>query len=820
MASADGSVIIDTKIDTSSITKIGPEIQKQFKDLAQRAKQLSREINSALKAVEADGMVEEINGAFDEIEREVENVGEPIQEELDSIDASDLDEEISEPIEKGFEDAEQSSSKHSKEIQEDLDNIGAESQNTGGILGGSLAQGFMKVAKAIAGAAIVKELIDIGKQAIEIASDLQEVQNVVDVTFTTMSDQVNNFAKSAATSAGLSERMAKQYVGTFGAMATSFGFAEAEAFEMSTALTQLSGDLASFYNISQDEAMGKLKGIFTGETEALKELGVVMTQTELDAYAMEKGFGKTTSAMTEQEKVTLRYQFVMDRLSAASGDFVRTQDSWANQTKVLALQWEEFMGVLGEILITAILPVVQAVNENMVPALSGLAELFEFLMKILEPVFVIITDLVLPALGLLGEGLSWIFKPANDAIDSLEGTADAAEDVADSTHEAIDEFRRYNRKQFELARYTKDAIQAQDALSGSIVNVGDGAKTAEESAGYYITAMRHLYETDMGGHLTGLAFGFDMISFAATQAAAATEVYANVAQQELTKETVFRLNELVQAYETAHTAAVESINSQIGLFDVLATKSEMTAGQIVENWGAQSDAFLNYADNIQTAIDMGLNEELVAQLSDGSEQSMLILDELVNSTTTTVDEINAAYEGLKESKDVAGDAMLLLNDEIKTQMDELINIVTEKCEVIPNSFSKAVEAAQWYIDTLTGKTVYIDVVARTLFGGNNPNNFGGNSWLPVPELATGAVIPPNAPFVAILGDQKHGTNIEAPLDTMRKAFAEEASKIGGGSVDVVVTFDGDLAQLGRLLNPVIRVEEQRRGDNLAKVVTE
>lgn len=155
MANADGSVIIDTKIDTSSITKIGPEIQKQFKDLAQRAKQLSREINSALKAVEADGMVEEINGAFDEIEREVENVGEPIQEELDSIDASNLDEEISEPIKEGFEEAEQSSSKRSKEIQEDLEDIGAESQNTGGILGGSLAQGFMKVAKAIAGAAIV-----------------------------------------------------------------------------------------------------------------------------------------------------------------------------------------------------------------------------------------------------------------------------------------------------------------------------------------------------------------------------------------------------------------------------------------------------------------------------------------------------------------------------------------------------------------------------------------------------------------------------------------------------------------------------------------
>lgn len=818
MANSDGSVIIDTKIDTSNITKIGPEIQKQFKDLSARAKELSREINRALDSVEADGVVDEINGAMDEVEAKLDGATDGLQEDIDNIDASGLEEGIAEPIEEGFREAEQASDTHATKIKDDIDGIGNEAQNAGGILGSSLAGGFMKVAKAIAGAAITKKLIDIGIQAIEIASDLQEVQNVVDVTFTTMSDQVNNFAKSAATSAGLSERMAKQYVGTFGAMATSFGFAEAEAFEMSTALTQLSGDLASFYNVSQDEAMGKLKGIFTGETEALKELGVVMSQTELDAYALENGFGKTTSAMTEQEKVTLRYQFVMDRLSAASGDFVRTQDSWANQTKVLALQWEEFMGVLGEILITAILPVVQAVNENMVPALSGLAELFEFLMKILEPVFAIITDLVLPALGLLGEGLSWIFKPANDAIDSLEGTADAAEDVADSTHEAIRELGQYRIKHYMLARNTKKAIETQETLSGSIVNVGDGAKTAAESAGYYITAMRHLYETGTGGHLTGLAFGFDMISFAARQAASATEVYSTVAHQELTKETVFRLNEIVQAYEAAHAAAVDSINSQIGLFDVLAEKSDMTASQIVENWGAQRDAFLNYADNIQKAIDMGLNEELVRQLSDGSEESMLILDELVNSTTTTVDEINAAYEGLKESKDVAGDAMLLLNDEIKKQMDELIKIVTEKCGEIPDNFADAIAAAQGYIDSLTGKTVYVDLVTRFQNGEVNPNNFGGNSWLPVPELATGAVIPPNAPFMAILGDQKHGTNIEAPLDTMRKAFAEEASKIGGGSVDVVVTFDGDLAQLGRLLNPVIRVEEQRRGDNLAKVV--
>lgn len=132
-----------------------------------------------------------------------------------------------------------------------------------------------------------------------------------------MTAQVDEFAKSAAQSFGLSETMAKRYTGTFGAMAKAFGFTEKQAYEMGTTLTGLAGDVASFYNLSQDEAYTKIKSVFTGETESLKDLGVVMTQTALDSYAMANGFGKTTSKMTEAEKVALRYAFVQDQLLAA-----------------------------------------------------------------------------------------------------------------------------------------------------------------------------------------------------------------------------------------------------------------------------------------------------------------------------------------------------------------------------------------------------------------------------------------------------------------------------------------------------------------------
>ena len=202
----------------------------------------------------------------------------------------------------------------------------------------SLGSAVKKIGLLIGGAFAVGKLVQFGKECIELGSDLAEVQNVVDVTFTTMSDKVNEFAKNAMVSAGLSETMAKRYVGTFGAMSKSFGFSESQAYDMSTALTQLTGDVASFYNISQDLAYIKLKSVFTGETETLKDLGVVMTQTALDQYALANGYGKTTSAMTEQEKVALRLAFVQKQLSAASGDFIRTSDSWANQVRVMQLQ--------------------------------------------------------------------------------------------------------------------------------------------------------------------------------------------------------------------------------------------------------------------------------------------------------------------------------------------------------------------------------------------------------------------------------------------------------------------------------------------------
>ena len=283
-----------------------------------------------------------------------------------------------------------------------------------------------KAGAALAGAFAVSKIVDFGKKCLELGSDLAEVQNVVDVTFPNMTAQVDEFAKSAAQSFGLSETMAKRYTGTFGAMAKAFGFTEKQAYEMGTTLTGLAGDVASFYNLSQDEAYTKIKSVFTGETESLKDLGVVMTQTALDSYAMANGFGKTTSKMTEAEKVALRYAFVQDQLLAAQGDFARTSGSWANQVRILQLQFDSLKASIGQGLINLFTPIIKTVN-TLIGKLATLANAFKSFTEL-------ITGQKSSGSSTVASPVSDLANTAGDAEDGLENASGAADDLSKSTN--------------------------------------------------------------------------------------------------------------------------------------------------------------------------------------------------------------------------------------------------------------------------------------------------------------------------------------------------------------------------------------------------
>lgn len=347
-----------------------------------------------------------------------------------------------------------------------------------------LGSAVKKIGLLIGGAFAVGKLAQFGKECVELGSDLAEVQNVVDVTFTTMSDKVNEFAKNAMTSAGLSETMAKRYVGTFGAMSKSFGFSEAQAYDMSTALTQLTGDVASFYNISQDLAYIKLKSVFTGETETLKDLGVVMTQSALDQYALANGYGKTTSAMTEQEKVALRLAFVQKQLSAASGDFVRTSGSWANQVRVMQLQLQSLKATVGQGLINLFTPVLKVIN-ILLGKLATLANAFKSFTELITG------KKSSGQTGASGAGLVGTDAMADtadqygNAADNAEKLADATNDTADATKKATKAAKGYLSPLDEINNYSTDkSVDLSSKVPGTTGGLADQMKDTVQNVDY------------------------------------------------------------------------------------------------------------------------------------------------------------------------------------------------------------------------------------------------------------------------------------------------------------------------------------------------
>ena len=190
--------------------------------------------------------------------------------------------------------------------------------------------------------------------AVKMASDLSEVQNVVDTTFKESSNTINEFAKNAAEKFGLSELSAKQFTGTMGAMLKSMGLGNQEVTDMSMALAGLAGDMASFYNLDPTEAFEKLRSGISGETEPLKQLGINMSVVNLEAFALSKGITKSYDSMTQAEQATLRYQYIMSTTADAQGDYAKTADSTANKTRTTMLQFQSLAAEIGQMLIPAV----------------------------------------------------------------------------------------------------------------------------------------------------------------------------------------------------------------------------------------------------------------------------------------------------------------------------------------------------------------------------------------------------------------------------------------------------------------------------------
>jgi len=299
---ADGKIIIETGIDTSGIDKGTKSLKSQAASLAAEYRKAGMDQSEAMKK------------AWSEIDR--------------------------------------ASSSGSKKLKDDLDDVGKHSDNLSGKLssmGSIAAKGLTIAASAVAAAGAA--MAAAGGYAIKMASDLSEVQNVVDTTFGANTETINKWSKDAGTAFGLSELEAKKYTSTLGAMTKSMGLTDTQTLEMSQGLAGLTGDMSSFYNLDHDEAFDKIRSGISGETEPLKQLGINMSVANLEAYALSQGITTAYDAMSEAEKTTLRYNYLMQVTADAQGDFAKTSGSLANQVRIAQLQVTNLASSVGSALL-------------------------------------------------------------------------------------------------------------------------------------------------------------------------------------------------------------------------------------------------------------------------------------------------------------------------------------------------------------------------------------------------------------------------------------------------------------------------------------
>lgn len=319
-------------------------------------------------------------------------------------------------------------------------------------------------------------LLEFGKQAFELGSAITEVENVVDVSFGSMADKAYEFASIATEQFGLSELAAKQYAGTMMAMLNSSGVAQDAAAEMSIGLAGLAGDLASFYNIKTDEAFYKLRAAMAGEIEPLRQLGINMTVVNLEAYAMSQGITKSYQAMSQAEQQMLRYNYIMSVTGAQQGDYQRTLGTFANQWRLLTLNVQQFAATIGQGLIAAVLPAIQAINA-LFSVLQRAATAFRDFMYVL-------TGYKPQGSGGVVNDLAGIGDVATDLGDLGNSGGDAASGLDDATSSAQDLKKALSVLDFDELNQLSDSSSADVSTpSGSGGSGGTGVGGIDSGIG-------------------------------------------------------------------------------------------------------------------------------------------------------------------------------------------------------------------------------------------------------------------------------------------------------------------------------------------------
>lgn len=293
------------------------------------------------------------------------------------------------------------------------------------------------------------------RKAMDISSDLTEVQNVVDVTFGNMKKTIEEFAKVSLSQYGMSALTAKDIASRYQAMGVAMGFSQKRMSDMSIELTKLAADMASFYNVDQKDVAKSLEAVFTGQTMPLRKYGIDLTQATLKQWALNNGLNANIKSMSAAEKMWLRYQYVMANSQQVMGDFARTSDSWHNQLVLLSGAFQSLGSIVGGSLINAFKPFIRALNSVM--------------LKVIQ-----FAEVVSNALGAI---FGWKYESGGGISDDFSDAADSADDLAGSTGDAAKNTKKMadNLQSFDHL----NVISSSNASGGS----GGGGGGAAGGAG-------------------------------------------------------------------------------------------------------------------------------------------------------------------------------------------------------------------------------------------------------------------------------------------------------------------------------------------------
>lgn len=282
----------------------------------------------------------------------------------------------------------------------------------------SLDGATKRIGAFVAGGALVSFLGD----SITAASNLGESANKIATIFGDAAPVITDFAKNAARNIGLSDIAARDAAATYGVFGSAAGLAGEDLADFSTEMVTLSGDMASFYNTSPEQAIEAIGAAFRGETEPIRAYGVMLDDATVKAKALEMGLYSGTGALDMNAKVLATQALILDKTKLAAGDFLETSDGLANQQRILAAEFANAQAELGQ----GLLPIAQLAvgffRDVGIPVLSGFA-------TAVSGVVGFVSDLptpVLAAAAALG-GIALLNGPFSGAMSSVrEGFETAA----------------------------------------------------------------------------------------------------------------------------------------------------------------------------------------------------------------------------------------------------------------------------------------------------------------------------------------------------------------------------------------------------------